>query len=176
MLCNLYYKQSVTMNNFFPDNIDEQHLAEFRDSAIADDIAALNFRSFDGSNENELKEAFTLLVEEPDHNNNGTLAGKSQKDLANTLRSGGWIFDGYKGVCVKPNSPRKVKDENGKDKDIKYESPRGQGKLQLLIPRISVRAGLEIVSKLGEEVAEDIAIGSSYQPQARKIQASGIGI
>ena len=143
------------MTNFLVDNIDEPHLTEFRDSAIAPDIAALNFRSFDGSNENELDEAFTLLVEEPDHNNNWTLAGKSQNDLANTLRSGGWIFEGYKGVCVKPNSPRKVKDENDKEKDIKYESPRGQGKLQLLIPRISVRAGLEIVSKLGEEVAEE---------------------
>ena len=143
------------MTNFFPVNIDEPHLADFRDSAIAPDIAALNFRSFDGSNDNELDEAFTLLVEEPNHNNNGTLAGKSQNDLANTLRSRGWIFEGYKGVCVKPNSPRKVKDENGKEKDIKYESPRGRGKLQLLIPRMSVRAGLEIVSKLGEEVAKE---------------------
>jgi putative DNA primase/helicase len=143
------------MTNFLPDNIDELHLAEFRSSAIADDIAALNFRSFDGSNENELDEAFTLLIEEPDHNNNGTLAGESQKKLSNTLRSGGWIFDGYKGICVKPNSPRKGKDENGKEKDIKYESPWGAGKLQILIPRISVRAGLEIVSKLGEEVAEE---------------------
>jgi predicted P-loop ATPase len=143
------------MTNFPLDNIDELHLAEFRSSAIADDIAALNFRSFDGSNENELEEAFILLIEEPDHNNNCTLAGKSQKDLANTLRSGGWILEGYNGVCVKPNSPRKVKDENGKWKDIRYESPRGKGKLQLLIPRISVRAGLEIASRLGEEVAEE---------------------
>jgi Domain of unknown function (DUF3854) len=143
------------MTNFFPDNIDEPHLAEFRDSAIADDIAALNFRSWIPDNENDLDEAFTLLIEEPDHNNNGTLAGKSQNKLSNALRSGGWIFEGYKGVCVKPNSPRKVKDENGKWKDIRYESPRGKGKLQLLVPRISVRAGLEIVSKLGEEVAEE---------------------
>jgi predicted P-loop ATPase len=135
--------------------IEDRHTQELTASKITNDIAALNFRSFDGSNENDVEEAFTLLVEGPDHNNNGTLAGKPQNDLANTLRSGGWIFDGYKGVCVKPNSPRKVKDENGKDKDIKYESPRGQGKLQLLIPRISVRAGLEIVSKLGEEVAEE---------------------
>jgi Domain of unknown function (DUF3854) len=143
------------MTNFFPDNIDEPHLAEFKDSAISDDIAALNFRSWIPDNENDLDEAFTLLIEEPNHNNNGTLAGKSQKYLANTMRSGGWIFEGYKGVCVKPNSPRKVKDENGKWKDIRYESPRGKGKLQLLVPRISVRAGLEIVSKLGEEVAEE---------------------
>jgi predicted P-loop ATPase len=135
--------------------IEDRHAQELKASALTNDIAALNFRSFDGSNEDELDGAFTLLIEEPDHNNNGTLAGKSQKDLANTLRAGGWIFEGYKGICVKPNLPRKGKDENGKEKDIKYESPRGQGKLQLLIPRISVRAGLEIVSKLGEEVAEE---------------------
>jgi hypothetical protein len=45
------------MTNFFPDNIDEPHLAEFSNSAIADDIVALNFRPLDGSNENELDEA-----------------------------------------------------------------------------------------------------------------------
>jgi putative DNA primase/helicase len=127
------------------NNIESRHLPEFAASAIAPDIAALNFRSFDGENENDLDEAFTLLVEEPDHNNNGTLAGKSQKDLANTLRSGGWIFEGYKGVCVKPNSPRKVK----------YESPRRSGKLQLFIPRVSVRTGIEIAAKLGEAVERE---------------------
>jgi putative DNA primase/helicase len=143
------------MTNFFPINIDEAHLTEFRDSAIDPEIAALNFRSFDGSNENELDEAFTLLIEKPDHNNNGTLAGKSQNDLANTLRSGGWMFKGYKGICVKPNSPRKVKDENGKEKTIKYESPRGAGNQQIFIPCLSVRAGLEIATKMGEEVEKE---------------------
>jgi putative DNA primase/helicase len=155
MLCRDYYQQSVIMNNFPATSLDEQHLAEFRDSAIADDITALNFRSFDGENENDLDEAFTLLIEEADHNNNGTLKGKSLNNLANTLRSSGWIFDGYNGICVKPNSPRKVKDENGEEKDIKYESPRGEGKLQLLIPRVSVRAGIEIAAKLGEAVEKE---------------------
>jgi Domain of unknown function (DUF3854) len=129
--------------------IEDRHAQEFADSAIAEDIATLNFHSFNGENENELDEAFTLLIEEPDHNNNGTLAGKSPNDLANALRSGGWIFEGYKGVCVKPNSPRKVKDENGKEKDIKYESPRGQGKLQLFIPRISWEIGRKLLAKTG---------------------------
>jgi Domain of unknown function (DUF3854) len=137
------------------NRLDDRHAQEFADSAIAEDIAALNFRSFDGEDENELDEAFLLLKEEPDHNNNGTLAGKPQNDLANVLRSGGWIFEGYKGVCVKPNSSRKVKDENGKEKDIKYESPRGEGKLQLFIPRVSVRVGLAIASKLGEAVEKE---------------------
>ena len=135
--------------------IDDRHAQEFKASAIAEDIAALNFRSFDGTNDNDIDEAFTLLIEEPDHNNNGTLAGKSPNDLANALRSGGWIFEGYKGGCVKTNSPRKVKDENGKEKDIKYESPRGYGKLQLFIPHVSVRAGIEIASKLGEAVEKE---------------------
>ena len=136
------------MTNFLPINIDERHLAEFRDSAIADDIAALNFRSFDGSNENELDEAFTLLIEKPAHNNNGTLAGKSQNDLAIALRSGGWIFKGYRGVCIKPDSPRK--DSEGKI--IKYESPRGEGTLQLFIPRISWAIGRKIAAKAGSVV------------------------
>ena len=99
---------------------------EFRASAIADDIAALNFRFWNPLNENDLDEVFTLLVSEPEHRNNGTLAGRSQNDLANTLRSGGWIFEGHMGVSVKPDSPRK----NAEGKVIKYESPRGAGNQQ----------------------------------------------
>ncbi len=129
------------MNDF----INERHREEFENrSAIAPDVAALNFRSFDGENENDLDEAFTLLIEEPDHNNNGTLSGKSQNDLANALRSGGWIFEGYKGLCIKPNHPRK----NKEGKDIKYESPRGTGSLQLLIPHVSWRIGRKIATKV----------------------------
>jgi hypothetical protein len=129
--------------------IDDRHAQAFADSAIAEDIAALNFRSFDGENENAIDEAFTLLIAEPKHSNNGTLAGTSQKDLANILRGGGWIFEGHRGICIKPNFPRKAKDENGKEKDIKYESPRGTGSLQLFIPHVSVRAADAIAAKNG---------------------------
>ena len=141
-------------------NIDPQHIQDFRDSAISDDIADLNFRSFDGNDENELDEVFTLLIPEPDHSNNGTLSGTPQQELAAILRSGGWSFEGHKGKCVKPNSPRKVKDEKGnvvkdaegKEKVIKYESPRGFGSLQLLIPRVSWAIGRKIAAKAGSVV------------------------
>jgi putative DNA primase/helicase len=103
---------------------------EFRASAIADDIAAINFRTWNPLDENDLDEVFTLLIAEPEHRNNGTLAGRSQNDLANTLRSGGWIFEGHRGVCVKPDLPRK----NADGKEIKYESPRGAGNQQLFVP------------------------------------------
>jgi putative DNA primase/helicase len=118
---------------------------ELKASAIADDIAALNFRTWNPFNENDLDEVFTLLVLEPEHRNNGTLAGRSQNDLANTLRSGGWIFEGYLGVSVKPDSPRK----SAEGKVIKYESPRGAGNQQLFVPRVSVRVASEIARKLG---------------------------
>ncbi len=120
-------------------------LQEMKDSAISSDIATLNFRSFDGDDENELDDVFTLLIAEPEHRNNGTLAGRSQNDLANTLRSGGWIFEGYLGISVKPDSPRL----NAEGKIIKYESPRGAGNQQLFIPRISVRIASEIARKHG---------------------------
>jgi hypothetical protein len=139
------------MTNFLATNIDEPHLTDFRDSAIADDIAALNFQSWIPDNENDLDEVFTLLIREPEHRNNGTLAGSAQNDLANTLRGGGWIFEGYKGVSVKPNSPRK----NAEGKDIKYESPRGAGNQQLLIPRVSVRVGHKIATKIGQDAADE---------------------
>jgi putative DNA primase/helicase len=118
---------------------------ELKASAIADDIAALNFRTWNPFNDNDLDDVFGLLVPEPEHRNNGTLAGRSQNDLANTLRSGGWIFEGYMGVSVKPDSPRK----NAEGKVIKYESPRGTGNQQLFVPRVSVRIASEIARKLG---------------------------
>jgi ABC-type branched-subunit amino acid transport system ATPase component len=75
--------------------IDDRHSQEFLSSAIAEDIAALNFQSFDGDNENELDEVFDLLIPESKHNNNGTLSGTSQQTLAAILRSGGWFFKGH---------------------------------------------------------------------------------
>jgi len=118
---------------------------ELKASAIADDIAALNFRSWNPFNENDLDEVFTLLVAEPEHRNNGTLAGRSANELANTLRSGGWIFEGHIGVSVKPDSPRK----SAEGKIIKYESPRGAGNQQLFVPRVSIRIASKIAAKLG---------------------------
>jgi putative DNA primase/helicase len=118
---------------------------ELKASAIALDIAALNFRTWNPFNDNDLDEVFTLLIAEPEHRNNGTLAGRSQNDLANTLRSGGWIFEGHMGVSVKPDSPRK----SAEGKVIKYESPRGAGNQQLFVPRVSVRVASEIANKLG---------------------------
>jgi putative DNA primase/helicase len=150
---------------------------EFKASAIADDIAAINFRTWNPLNENDLDEVFTLLVAEPEHRNNGTLAGRSQNDLANTLRSGGWIFEGHLGVSVKPDLPRK----NAEGKVIKYESPRGTGnqrrtsvgfpdhesatrqrrtsvgfpdhesatRQQLFVPHVSIRIADQIMAKVG---------------------------
>jgi putative DNA primase/helicase len=127
--------------------INDTHQTELQASAIASDIIALNFRSFDGTNENDLDEVFTQLIEEPAHNNNGTLSGKSQNDLANAIRGGGWMFEGHRGICIKPDNPRIDKD----GKVIKYESPRGMGKLQLFIPKVSIKAGLAISTKHGLE-------------------------
>ena len=94
-----------------------------------------------------------FLVAEPEHRNNGTLAGRANQELANTMRSGGWVFKGYKGVSVKPNSPR----TNSDGKVIKYESPRGVGNQQIFIPRISVRIGHIIASKIGQDAAIEYA-------------------
>jgi hypothetical protein len=131
------------MNNFRDTSIDDPHLAKFRASGIADDIAKLNFRSWNRENENDLDEVFTLLIDDPQYRNNGTLAGRSQNDLANTLRSGGWIFEGHKGVSVKPDLPRK--DAEGKAIDLNYSSlnPKienfGNGSSRLSSPSLSLK-------------------------------------
>ena len=131
------------MNNFLATSIDEPHLAEFKASAIAEDIIELNFRSWNPSNENDLDEVFTLLVLEPRHQNNGTLAGLANKQLANTLRSGGWIFVGYKGISVKPNSPRK----STEGKIIKMECGDGEIMSRICLERSRKTIG-EIESRL----------------------------
>jgi Domain of unknown function (DUF3854) len=141
------------MNNFLDTSIDEQHRAEFKASVIAEDIIELNFRSWNPSNEDDLDEVFTRLISEPKHQNNGTLAGQASKQLANTLRSGGWMFEGYKGISVKPNSPR----TNSEGKIIKYESPRGVGNQQIFIPRVSVHAGHIIATKIGQDAVIEYA-------------------
>jgi putative DNA primase/helicase len=119
--------------------MQSEHIGELKASAIADDIAALNFWSFEGADENELDQVFSRLKIEPEHNNNGTLSGKSQNELANILRGGGWVFEGHLGTCVKLDSPRVVD-----EKAIKYESVRGSGNQQLYIPHVSVRAARAI--------------------------------
>jgi hypothetical protein len=144
-------------------NFDPRHAQEFQASAIADDIAALNFRSFDGNDDNDLDKVFTQIIEEPTHNNNGTLSGKSQNDLANVIRGGGWIFEGYRGICIKPDNPRK----NNEGKIIRYESPRSQGQ-QLFIPKVSIKAGKAIASKHGLEEQYRARI-DFLQPEAEDV-------
>ena len=130
------------------DRIDDRHAQEFADRAIDKDIVALNFRSLNPLDEDDLDDVFLLLIENPSHKNNGTLDGNSQQQLANTLRSGAWIFEGHRGVSVKPDSPRK----NAEGKVIKYESPRGAGKQQLFVPGVSARVAVEIVKKIGNSI------------------------
>jgi Domain of unknown function (DUF3854) len=120
--------------------LDRVHAIELAKSAISDDIAQLNFRSFDPDDETDLDRVFLSLIAEPDHRNNGTLAGKSANDLANALRYGGWIFRGFKGVCIKLDRPRR----NADGKIIKYESPRGTGNQQLFIPLVSTRLAIDM--------------------------------
>ena len=150
------------MNQTFNFNfIDERHAQEFAASGISSEIAALNFRSWNPFNDNDLDDVFTLLIAAPEHRNNGTLAGRGANDLANTLRAGGWIFEGHQGVSVKPDSPR----QSIEGKVIKYESPRGAGnqrrtsvgcpdhesatRQQLFVPRVCVGIAGEIAKKLG---------------------------
>lgn len=167
--------QSVSSTQSF---IADNHQSELKASAITDDIANLNFSSFDGSDENELDEVFSLLIEDPKRNNNGIPSGTSQQELINAIYGGGWLFRGQTGTSVKLDSPRKrrtaVKDKDGKNvyegdkikyeyviKDgkpeiIKYESVRGSGNQQLFVPHVSFGASkliqAQIFTSLGLEV------------------------
>jgi putative DNA primase/helicase len=134
------YSQSLT-------DFQQEHTEEFKASAISPEDEALNFTPFDaieGSEDTpEIEEAFLLLIPDPEHNNNCTLAGTSKNELAAILRSGGWSFQGHIGACVKPKSPR----TNDNGKVIKYESPRGKGALQLFVPHVSAKSAIAIGKK-----------------------------
>jgi hypothetical protein len=151
--------------------IADDHQAELKASAIDYGIAALNFWSFDGTDENELDQVFSRLKLEPEHNNNGTLSGKTQQELSNILYGGGWVFEGHSGVCVKLNSPRKGKDEDGKEEVIKYESVRGKGNLQLFVPKVTFKIGLEIASK--SEIKDKYIERFDVFPVDRSVEDTG---
>lgn len=129
-------------------NLDIAHYQHLKNSAIEDDIIALNFRSWDANSEIDRDDVFSLIVPDPKYRNNGTLSGSSQNNLANILHGGGWLYEGFMGVSMKPDCPRDFVDKlTGKTKTIKYESVRGCQ--QLFVPRVSIRAAITIASKLG---------------------------
>jgi putative DNA primase/helicase len=146
------------------NDVTPEHLEEFKASAIAPDIIARNLRSFepltnpnDTWAEYELDEVFGILIDNPEHVNNGTLSGTTQQALANTLRDGGWVYEGHKGKNVKPNKPRRGKQKKVINDDlklaieqkfIKYESVRGKGNQQVFIPHVTARVSLLIAENL----------------------------
>ena len=154
---NTSYSQSLA--NFQPE-----HIQEFKNSAITDDTIAPNFWSFDGSDENERDQVFSLLKPEPEHNNNGTLSGTSQQELANILRGGGWVFEGHSGVSVKLDSPRSDRD----GKTIKYESVRGNGNQQLFMPHVSFGASKRIQAQLFASLGLEVKLFNSTAAKIAK--------
>lgn len=136
-------------------NLDIAHYQHLKESAIDDDIAALNFRSWDANSEIDRDDVFSLIIPDPKYRNNGSLSGNSQNNLANILYGGGWLYEGFMGVSMKPNCPREFVDKlTGKTKTIKYESVRGCQ--QLFVPRVSILAAVAIAAKLGVDREFDI--------------------
>jgi putative DNA primase/helicase len=160
-----------------------EHLAEFQASGITDDISAANFRSIepftnphDSGAEYELDGVFCILIDDPIHNNNGTLSGSAQQNLANTLNSDdNWLFEGFKGKSVKPNNPRKGKQKKVinellkleiEQKFIKYESVRGKGNQQVFVPHVTVRVALLIDSNVRYLVPKNLQV-AEYVPSSQ---------
>ncbi len=154
-------------NDYDYSLLAESHRQELKLSAIEDGIAALNFWSFEGNDENELDQVFNRLKLEPEHNNNGTLSGKSQNELANSLRGGGWMFEGHSGTSVKLNSPR----SNADGKVIKYESVRDSGNQQLFIPKVTVKMGFATAKRLN--IADEYFDRFDDFPKDRSLEDKG---
>jgi putative DNA primase/helicase len=163
--------------------ISAEHLEELSQvSGIADDIIADNFRTLepctnphDSGSEYMLDEVFCILIDDPIHNNNGTLSGSAQQTLANALGEGACIFEGYKGKNVKPENPRKGKQKKVINEDlkleieqkfIKYESVRGKGNQQVFIPHVTVRVAILIDSIVRYLVPENLRV-TEYVPSSQ---------
>ena len=124
-------------------NFQPEHIEEFRDSAIDDGIANLNFYPLESGSEEGANYLIEKLNIEIDHTNNGMPSGQYAQKLVNAMMSGGWGFEGHRGMCVKLNTPLTL---NGKE--AKYLSVFGKGNLQLFIPHVSVKKGLDIATGL----------------------------
>jgi putative DNA primase/helicase len=154
------YSQSLA--NFQPD-----HIEEFRDSAIDNDIAKLNFYSLESGDEEGANYLFEKLNIEIDHTNSGMPAGQYAQALVNGLMSGSWGFEGFKGVCAKLDLALKL---NGKES--RYLSVFGKGNQQLHIPKVTFKIGLEIATK-SEVKAEYIDRFGDDFPLDRSLEDEG---
>jgi putative DNA primase/helicase len=164
---NTSYSQSLT--NFQPE-----HIKEFRDSAIDDDIANLNFYSLLVGDEEGANYLYEKLNIEIDHLVGGSPKGSfgdygasGDAKLVNALLSGSWGFEGFKGVCAKLNSPLKL---NGKE--AKYLSVFGKGNQQLHIPKVTFKIGLEIATKSDVRAEYIDRFGDDF-PKDRSLEDKG---
>lgn len=123
-------------------NLTATHYDELQSSAIAPDIAALNFCSIRQS------ETFEFLIKNYDRRNDGRLTDRYLSTY-NRLEAGGWMCTGIDPVtmtptewgCFKPDQPRW---DEKKQKQIKYEHPHGIP-TELFCLRVTYRIGLKAV-------------------------------
>lgn len=146
--------------------ISPEHLTEFKESAIDDGIANLNFYSLQSGDEEGANFLYETLNIEIDHTNSGMPAGQYAKKLVNALMSGSWGFEGYRGVCAKLDSLLKL---NGKE--AKYLSVFGKGNLQLFIPKVTIKIGLKIATKL--EIKDKYIERFDNLPSDRSVEDKG---
>ena len=109
-----------------PVNLTTKHYQELTESAIAPNIATLNFKSLEGI---EPTERLTSFLPRSERRNDGRLRNRHIAKYAHTEKGGFWCktTDPLTGSesnwgAFKPNKPRSYND-HGKQKKIKYETP-----------------------------------------------------
>jgi Domain of unknown function (DUF3854) len=148
------------------ETLTATHYKELELSAIAPDIARLNFVSIDQT------EAFKFVIKNPSRRNDGRLTDRYLR-IYNKLGSGGWICTGIDPLtmtpstwgCLKPNDPRW---DEEKRKHIKYEHPHGIP-TEIFCLGVIYKSGLNIAKRhgLGEIYAERIISQSRERARAR---------
>ena len=139
-------------------NLTATHYDELQSSAIAPDIAALNFCSLGQS------ETFEFLIKNYDRRNDGRLTDRYLSTY-NRLEAGGWICTGIDPVtmtpsewgCFKPDRPRW---DDRKQKHIKYEHPHNIP-TELFCLRVTYAIGLKAAKQ------------SSPQAEAKYLERMG---
>lgn len=128
------------------ETLTATHYKELQLSAIAPDIAALNFCSI------EQNDSFEFLIKNSSRRNDGRLTDRYLRTYER-LEAGGWICTGIDILtmnpsewgCFKPNEPRW---DTEKQKYIKYEHPHGIP-TELFCLRMTWGNGFKIAKKAG---------------------------
>ena len=142
-----------------------KHRQELEKSAIAPDIASINFHSLEGA---EALDAIIGPLPKSERRNDGRVRSKYLRKYAHTEKGGFWFagVDPLSGEemlwgCFKPDKPRSYND-HGKHKKIKYEHPP-KIPTRIFCPKVSLEIWEMISARCSISLPKEIKVTEEGQ-------------